>query len=255
MNSLNLKSLGIFNNTMLVGCLSATFSAISFSGMVFIINDIKETYSAIEITFFRTFSLVVVIFPYLKLKQIAAFRGLSKYIYLRAVFGSLGLIFNFISFQKFPISLASFLISSMTLLFTVMGGALVLKETLSFKQVLGVVGCALAIYIYNGTQIYQIDHNMILYPLFGSLFSAAAFLSLRKVANKHHFLTILFFLSLVSLTFSCILSDLRGFTKISWQDIRLYEIVVLGFSTQYFLTASFKFLYQTEEDSRHSVRC
>ena len=229
-------------NSMFVGIFSAILSAVCFSGMVFIINDVRNTYSAVEITFFRTLSLVLLIFPYLKLKHIQIFKGLSKSIYLRSIFGSLGLILNFISFQKFPISLASFLLSSLTLLFTVIGGALLLGETLSFKQILGMLGCSLAIYIYNGAQLYQIDTGLIIYPLLGSFFSAAAFLSLRRAASKHHFLTILFFLSFVSLTFSCFLMDSKGFAKINWQDFRLHQIVLLGFSTQYFLTLSFKFL-------------
>ena len=73
MNYSNAGGIKLHNKAMAIGCLAAVFSAMCFSGMVFIINDVKDTYSAIEITFFRTLSLVVLIFPCLKLKHIDTF--------------------------------------------------------------------------------------------------------------------------------------------------------------------------------------
>ena len=228
-------------NGRFLGSIAALAAAGCFSLMAFTINQVKDSYNVIEITFFRTFLLVLLIFPYLKLRQIDLSGGMSKTVMIRSVFGSLGLICNFTAFQVFTTSLASFLFSSLTLLFTVIGGIFFLGEKLSKVQSYSLLGSTIAVFIYYGAQKIPLSSDL-LYSISGAAFSAAAFLSLRKAAGRYHFMLILFFLSLVSLFISSISIGYSGLQHIDWLDKDLYLIVFLAFFTQYFLTVAYRHL-------------
>ena len=228
------------------GLCFATLSALCFTLMGVVVHDLKGDFNAYELTQFRTIWLVLLLLPFAFREFLGSFRLSSYAVWLRALLGGIGLILNYTSLQLLPISTASLLIAGLTTIIVTLGEWLIFRNQMGQRKVIGVLIVFLGLVTYYHEATFEMDRYLYLYPLFGAIFSAGAFLSLKKATNAASTSGILFILSLVTLLIaSCFSFDLNKISS-SFYSYNIRVLVALSFLTQVFLVLSYRHIQPSD---------
>lgn len=190
-----------------------TLSGIGFMAMSICVKLTSGEVPEYQLVFFRAFINLVITSAFLffwdsQLDVKKSFHLLIKapmkqVLFLRGLFGFLGMSCLFYSLTVLPLSVGSFL-SWCSPLFVFLIARLFLKEVVSKESFLWIVVAigGLVIIFIAGPQSENLSRLGLLVGLLGAFFAGAAYTSVRAAAKKVSNNVIIFYLSLVSLVFS-----------------------------------------------------
>lgn len=228
------------------GLCFATLSALCFTLMGVIVHDLKGDYNAYELTQFRALWLIILLLPFALREFIRSFKLDSYAVWMRAILGGIGLILNYTSLQLLSISTASVMIAGLTTIFVTLGERIIFGSEISQSKVIGILVVFIGLLLYYNEATFEMDRYLYLYPFFGSIFSAAAFLSLKKATTVASTSGILFILSLVTLLIaSCFSFDLDKISS-SFYSGNILVLAFLSLLTQVFLVVSYRHIQPSD---------
>lgn len=147
-----------------------------------------------------------------------------KDLFLRATFGTLGILCNFYALGNLPLSDASML-NKMSPFFTILFSYVFLKEKLTIKQV-AIVICAFlgSLFVIKPT-LSNVALGASLIGLLGGVFAGAAYTMVRKLSRKNisGYLVVLFFSG-----FSCLVT--LPFMIFDYHPMSLIQLIYLLFA-------------------------
>lgn len=220
------------------------------AGIFFALMNVSVKYiphiPAIEIVFFR--SLFSLVFSYLVLKkqQVNVFGNNKKWLIIRGVAGSIGLISFFYTLQNIPLATAV-TIQYLSPIFTAIFGIYLVREKVKPIQFLFFAISFAGVIVIQGVDA-RIDWFWAGIGIISAVFSGLAYNVIRKLKNTEHPLVIIFYFPLVTLPFAGIVSALGWVNPVGWDWVILLVIGACTQTAQYFLT----FAYQNANVSKVS---
>jgi len=210
--------------------------------MFFAVMNILVKYiprvGAVEIVFFRSIVSFIMSFAVLKIRNIPLWGNNKKWLIIRGVAGSFGLLFFFATIKLMPLG-SAIAIQYMSPIFTSLLGIYFVKEKVKPLQWL-FFGLALV----GVVAIQGFDTRVSAFHVFlgiaGALAAGMAYNSIRKLKDSEHPLVIIFYFPLVTVPITGI------YLAFNWITPDLYELFILvgiGVCTQfaqYFLTKAYQ---------------
>ena len=210
--------------------------------MFFAVMNILVKYiprvGAVEIVFFRSIVSFIMSFAVLKIRNIPLWGNNKKWLIIRGVAGSFGLLFFFATIKLMPLG-SAIAIQYMSPIFTSLLGIYFVKEKVKPLQWL-FFGLALV----GVVAIQGFDTRVSAFHVFlgiaGALAAGMAYNSIRKLKDSEHPLVIIFYFPLVTVPITGI------YLAFNWITPDLYELLILigiGVCTQfaqYFLTKAYQ---------------
>ena len=200
-----------------------------------------------EIVFFRCLISFLITFFLLKRKNVSILGNNRNLLFLRGLFGTIGLDLYFVILQEIPLATASTLIY-LTPFFTSIVGIIVLKEKMSIYQWLFLAIAFLGIILIQGFDA-RVSLESVIMGASGSLCAAFAYNIIRYLKDKEDSLVLMIYFPMIACPIGAFIS------YFNWVPPSFYEYVILiliGVFTQfaqYFMTRS----YQSAEVSKVSV--
>ena len=192
----------------------------------------------IEIVFFRCFISFLISYVILKTQGVYIFGNNKFLLFMRGIFGTIGLYFYFLIIQNIPLATASTIIY-LTPVFTTLIGVFVLKEKMSWLQWFCIVFAFLGIILIQGYD-YRVTLNYLLLGLLGSFCAGCAYNIIRYLRKKEHSLVLVIYFPMIAFPISGFIS------YFNWVVPNLFDLSILigiGVFTQfaqYFMTKSFQ---------------
>ena len=192
----------------------------------------------IEIVFFRCFISFLISYVILKTQGVYIFGNNKFLLFMRGIFGTIGLYFYFLIIQNIPLATASTIIY-LTPVFTTLIGVFVLKEKMSWLQWFCIVFAFLGIILIQGYD-YRVTLNYLLLGLLGSFCAGCAYNIIRYLRKKEHSLVLMIYFPMIAFPIS------GFFSYFNWVVPNLFDLSILigiGVFTQfaqYFMTKSFQ---------------
>lgn len=193
---------------------------------------------AIEIIVFR--SIFSLIFSYLVLKKqkVNVFGNNKKWLIIRGVVGSIGLISFFYTLQNIPLA-SAVTIQYLSPIFTTIFGVFLLKEKVKPIQFFFFAISFGGVLVIQGVDT-RVDMFWATIGIISAIFSGLAYNVIRKLKNTEHPLVIIFYFPLVTLPFALIVS---AFGWVNPVGLDWAILLFIGFCTQtaqYFLTIAYQ---------------
>lgn len=215
-------------------------SSLFFSIMQTIVGYLGNDYNVYEKLFFRNLASLLIAFCILPKNLKNQFGGWKeqKYLWTRSFFGFLGLVFLFMATSTGNQGDVS-IISKTSPIFVTLLSVIFLKERVSKEQIL-----ALILTTFGAVLVYKPDMSSEVYPLLfaliSSIASAIAYLTLSKISEKIHGMTIVMHFSTFS-TVMCIPLMLREWVLPQGADwLLLVGIGICGSLGQICLTYAYR---------------
>lgn len=212
------------------------------AGIFFALMNVSVKYiphiPAIEIVFFR--SLFSLVFSYLILKKqkVNIFGNNKKWLIIRGVAGSIGLISFFYTLQNIPLATAV-TIQYLSPIFTAIFGIYLVREKVKPIQFLFFAISFAGVVVIQGFDA-RIDWFWAGTGIISAVFSGLAYNVIRKLKNTEHPLVIIFYFPLVTLPFAGLVSALGWIQPVGWDWAILLFIGICTQTAQYFLTYAYQ---------------
>jgi len=165
-------------------------STLFFSLMNALVKHVGSSLPAIEVAFFRALVNAVVLFPVMLHKKIPFFGFNRRILFTRSVAGFVALTLTFYVAARLKLSDA-IILQNMAVVFVALLSVFILKERVSAKLVglisLAFVGASLVL-----KPNFDVLNVTGLVGLLGAFFSAIAYVSIKKLHDSEHSLTIVF---------------------------------------------------------------
>ena len=193
---------------------------------------------AIEIVFFRCIISFFISYIILKTQKIYVFGKNKPLLFMRGVFGTIGLYCYFEIIQNIPLATASTIIY-LTPIFTSLIGVFILKEKITFLQSLCILFAFLGIILIQGYD-YRVTSNYLILGLLGSFCAGCAYNIIRYLRKKEHPLVLVLYFPMIAFPVAGVIS------YFSWVATSLNDLIILfgiGVVTQfgqYFMTKAFQ---------------
>ena len=200
-----------------------------------------------EIVFFRCLISFLITYFLLKRKNVSILGNNRNLLFLRGLFGTIGLYLYFVILQEIPLATASTLIY-LTPFFTSIVGIIVLNEKMNIFQWLFLSVAFFGIILIQGFDA-RVSMESVLMGASGSLCAAFAYNIIRYLKDKEDSLVLMIYFPMIACPIGALIS------YFNWVSPSLYEYIILiliGVFTQfaqYFMTRS----YQSAEVSKVSV--
>ena len=200
-----------------------------------------------EIVFFRCLISFLITYFLLKRKNVSSLGNNRNLLFLRVLFGTIGLYLYFVILQEIPLATASTLIY-LTPFFTSIVGIIVLNEKMNIFQWLFLSVAFFGIILIQGFDA-RVSMESVLMGASGSLCAAFAYNIIRYLKDKEDSLVLMIYFPMIACPIGAFIS------YFNWVSPSLYEYIILiliGVFTQfaqYFMTRS----YQSAEVSKVSV--
>ena len=201
---------------------------------------------AVEIVFFR--SLVSLVMSYVMLRQmkISVWGNNKKWLIIRGIAGSAGLLFFFATIKVIPLG-SAIAIQYMSPVFTTLLGVFIVKEKVNPLQ-----WVFFGLAFVGVLAIQGFDERVSLFyaaiGVGGALCAGLAYNSIRKLKTSDHPLVIIFYFPLVTLPITGIYLINNWLTPDYFELLMLLGIGVVTQFAQYFMTKA----YQSDELSKIS---
>ncbi|WP_339879410.1 DMT family transporter [uncultured Algoriphagus sp.] len=212
------------------------------AGIFFAMMNVSVKYiphiPAIEIIVFR--SIFSLIFSYLVLKKqkVNVFGNNKKWLIIRGVVGSIGLISFFYTLQNIPLA-SAVTIQYLSPIFTTLFGVYLLKEKVKPIQFLFFAISFAGVLLIQGVDA-RVDMFWGTVGIVSAIFSGLAYNVIRKLKNTEHPLVIIFYFPLVTLPFALIVSAFGWVNPVGWDWAILLFIGICTQTAQYFLTIAYQ---------------
>lgn len=197
---------------------------------------------AMQVVFFRAFGTFAFIFPYMLYKKVSVIGNFPKWLLMRGLVGVISLATFFLALQRIPLGSAI----SIRYLGPIFGAIIAwffLKEKIKKLQWLGFAIAFSGVVVLKGFDL-RIDLISLSLLLISAVFVGLVFVLIRYLSDKEHFLTIINYFMMVSMTVSIFFIGTWEMPSI-YQWWLLASIGFFGMIGQVFMTKAF----QTEETS------
>lgn len=187
-----------------------------------------EGYSAIELVFYRALTTLVISGFFIYKKRIPILGNQTPLLFLRGVFGFLGLSLFYLTVQK--LELASAVVLQYTSpIFTTLIALVVLKERVFKVQWIAFLICLSGLLMIK--QFGEINWKYFGLGILSAFFSGAAYNVIRKLKDSEHPSLIVFYFPLVTLPIAVVLLIIEGkMNQPTWTEILM--LLGIGVSTQ-----------------------
>lgn len=227
---------------MTTGLLIALLSAASYGGMSFLVSYASGNFTATELVFVRSVFATLVLLPLVWREVPVLFRRESLSLWVRAITGTCGVIFYFLSLQGTTAANANLLFASSPVFVGAIAW-LLFRTTLAREEIFGITlilaGNAL-IYVPNNSPI-PLDVGLM--GTAGAFFAALAFLSIGEAVKRFSPSLVVFSFSVLSLLICPLIPGRSWAAPADSQGwLFLGSVAVLGLLSQFTSTLSFKYL-------------
>lgn len=201
---------------------------------------------AVEIVFFR--SIVSLIMSYVMLRQlnIPVWGNNKKWLIIRGMAGSGGLLVFFATIKEIPLG-SAIAIQYISPIFTSLLGIFIVKERVYSVQWFFFLLAFLGVLAIQGFD-QRVSPFYALLGVGGAVFAGLAYNSIRKLKSSDHPLVIIFYFPLVTVPIASIYLINHWLTPSVFEFVLLIGIGVVTQFAQYFLTKA----YQSDEVSKIS---
>jgi len=226
------------------------FASFFFSLMTLCVKKIDNRIPIYELVFFRSFlSLLITLFV-IKLKNINPLGKNRPLLILRGFLGTIALICIFYAIKNMPLSISTVIQYTYPIFVSILAGIFIkekITKSIFFSLIIGWMGILV---ILNPTQLsiirVEIDNISVLIAFLGSIFTALAYVTVRKLAFTENVYVIIEYFPLISLI-TLLPIVLFNWVTPDWNE--LIWIIGIGLFTQLgqtFLTIGLKNLPASE---------
>lgn len=217
-----------------------------FASMNILIKTVPHI-GPVEIVFFRSIVSFFISFVTLKKLKISLWGNNKKWLIIRGIAGSIGLLLFFSTIKEMPLG-SAVAIQYLSPIFTSVLGIFIVKEKVYSVQWLFFLISFLGVLLIQGFDPRVTQWQLII-GISSALASGMAYNSIRKLKLSEHPLVIIFYFPLVTIPLTGVYLIFAG-----WTTPNLFELIILlaiGLATQfaqYFMTKA----YQIEDLSKVS---
>ena len=226
------------------------FASFFFSLMTVCVKNIDKRIPIYELVFFRSLFSLIITFIIIKLKNINPWGNNQPLLILRGALGTLALVCIFFAIRNMPLSISTVIQYTYPIFISIFAGLFInekITKNLVFALIIGWLGILV---ILNPTQLSNIKveiENIWIYIAFlGSIFTALAYVTVKKLSFTENIYVIIEYFPLVSLI-TLLPFVLFNWVTPYWND--LIWIIGIGLFTQLgqtFLTIGLKKLPASE---------
>jgi drug/metabolite transporter (DMT)-like permease len=230
--------------------LNLVFASFFFSLMTLCVKNIDERIPIYELVFFRSLFSLIITLLIINLNNINPWGKNKPLLILRGVLGTLALVCIFFAIRNMPLSISTVIQYTYPIFISIFAGIFInerITRNLVFAATIGWFGILV---ILNPIQLENInvyiDNTSILVAFLGSICTALAYVTVRKLSFAENIYVIILYFPLVSLItlFPIVLMD---WITPNWNE--LVWIIGIGLFTQLgqtFLTMGLKNLPASE---------
>ncbi len=193
---------------------------------------------AIEIVLFRSVFSFVISFVMLKQQKVPVLGFNRKWLVIRGVVGSVGLIAFFYTLQNIPLA-SAVTIHYLSPIFTSVLGIFIVKEKVKPIQFLYFAIAFAGVLVIEGFDP-RVDLLFLCIGVIAALFSGLAYNVIRKLKNTEHPLVIVFYFPLVTIPVAGLVSYFYWVTPQGWDWAWLLAIGIFTQAAQYLLTLAYQ---------------
>ena len=217
------------------------FATFAFAIMNAIAKELSD-FHPMQVVFFRAFGTFIFIFPTMVLRKISIIGNNPKFLFLRGLVGVISLSTFFMALQRIPLG-SAISIRYLGPIFGVVMAAYFLKEKVKKLQWLSLFIAFSGVIVLKGFDP-RIDSVSLGLLLISALFVGMVFVLVRYLTDKEHYLTIINYFMIISITTSLFfINSWRMPLGDEWYPV--VGIGILGLIGQVFMTRAF----QTEDTS------
>ena len=226
------------------------FASFFFSLMTLCVKNIDNRIPIFELVFFRSLLSLMITLSIIKIKNINPWGNNKPLLILRGVLGTSALVCIFYAIRNMPLSISTVIQYTYPIFISIFAGILInekITKNLFFALIIGWIGI---IVILNPNQLSNINVEIkniaVLVAFVGSICTALAYVTVKKLSVNEDIYVIIEYFPLVSLI------TLFPFVLINWVTPNFNEliwIIGIGLFTQLgqtFLTIGLKKLPATE---------
>lgn len=201
-----------------------------------------------QIVFFRAVIAMILCLVQLKMANVNPWGEHKKFLILRGIFGTLALVLFFYTLHHLPMAMAV-TVQYLSPIFTTILTSLVLKEIFFKGQALFFLFSFMGVFFIQGASAVEL--TPLLLGVFGALFSACAYASIRKIQSLggENPLVIIFYFPLVTIPVIAPKAYIDWIWPSTEQWAYLCLVGVFVQTAQYFMTRA----YQLGEGSVVSI--
>ena len=195
--------------------------------------------SAVEIVFFRSVVSLVMSYAILRQQRVSVWGNNKKWLIIRGIAGSAGLLFFFVTIKMMPLG-SAIAIQYMSPVFTSLLGVFIAKEKVKPLQWLFFAMAFAGVVAIQGFDP-RVTPTQVAIGVAGAMAAGLAYNSIRKLKTSDHPLVIIFYFPLITIPVTGLVL-LTGY----WQTPTLPELLILlgiGVATQfaqYFMTKAYQ---------------
>lgn len=222
-------------------------AAILFFAIMNVLIKTVPRIGSVEIVFFRSIVSFLISFIALKKLGISLWGSNKKWLIIRGVAGSIGLLLFFATIKQMPLA-SAVAIQYLSPIFTTVLGIFIVKEKVFSIQWLFFLISFIGVILIQGFDP-RVTQLQLLIGISSAIASGVAYNSIRKLKLSEHPLVIIFYFPLITIPITGIYLIFTG-----WTTPNLLEFIILlaiGLATQfaqYFMTKA----YQLEDLSKVS---
>ena len=226
------------------------FASFFFSLMTLCVKNIDKRIPIYELVFFRSLLSLMITLFIINLKKINPLGNKRPLLILRGFLGTLALVFIFYAIRNMPLSISTVIQYTYPIFISIFAGLFInekITRNLVFALIIGWIGILV---ILNPTQLsktnIEIENIWILIAFLGSICTALAYITVKKLSFTEDVYVIIIYFPVVSLI-TLLPIVLTNWVTPNWNE--LIWIIGIGLFTQLgqtFLTIGLKILPASE---------
>ena len=226
------------------------FASFFFSLMTFCVKNIDERIPIYELVLFRSLLSLMITFFIIKLKNINPLGNNKKLLILRGVLGTLALICIFYAIRNMPLSISTVIQYTYPIFISIFAGIFInekITRNIIFALIIGWIGIFVILKPSQLSNIsVEIEKISISIAFLGAIFTALAYVTVKKLSFTEDIYVIIEYFPLVSFI-TLLPVVLINWVTPNWNE--LVWIIGIGVFTQFgqtFLTIGLKNLPASE---------
>ena len=229
------------------------FSSLFFSLMTFCVKKIDNRIPIYELVFFRSLISLMITFFIINIKNINPWGNNKPLLILRGLLGTSALVCIFYSIKNMPLSISTVIQYTYPIFISIFAGIFInekITRNIVFALIIGWLGISV---ILNPIQLssinVEIDKISVSIAFLGSICTALAYVTVKKLSFTEDIYVIIEYFPLVSLI-TLLPIVLINWVTPTWNELNW--IIGIGLFTQFgqtFLTTGLKNLPSTEASS------
>ncbi len=234
------------------------FASFFFSLMTLCVKHIDKKISIYELVFFRSILSLMITLFIIRVKNLNPWGNNRSLLILRGILGTLALVCIFYAIRNMPLSISTVIQYTYPIFISIFACIFIdekITRKLIFALIIGWLGISI---ILNPTQLLnlnvEINYLAILIAFFGSIFTALAYVTVKKLAFTEDVYVIIAYFPIVSSI------TLLPLVLINWVTPNLHDliwIIGIGLFTQLgqtFLTMGLKHLPASEASTINYIQ-